>query len=54
MKTNFMKYQTLTDSITSFEEKKDNKGRDTFDLSDQWKSNCGKPPAFKFFARSVE
>ena len=34
MKTEVMKYQALTDSITSFEERKDIKGRDTFDLSD--------------------
>jgi len=32
MKTEVMKYQTLDDSITSFEERKDRKGKDTFDL----------------------
>ena len=46
MKTEFTKYQTLADSIKSFDERKDNKGKDNFDLSDWWKSNCGKLPAF--------
>ncbi len=32
MKTEVMKYQVLTDSITSFEERKDNKMKDTVDL----------------------
>ena len=40
MKTEVMKYQALADSIKSFEERKDIKGKDTFDLSDWWKSNC--------------
>ena len=40
MKTEFMKHQALADSIKSFEERKDSKGKDTFDLSDWWKSNC--------------
>jgi hypothetical protein len=35
MKPDVMKYQTLDDSIKSFEERKDRKGKDTFDLSDQ-------------------
>jgi hypothetical protein len=35
-----MKYQVLADSIKSFEERKDSKGTDTFDLSDWRKSNC--------------
>jgi hypothetical protein len=34
MKTEVMKYQALPDSIQSFEERKDRKGKDTFDLSD--------------------
>ncbi len=36
MKTEVMKYQALTGSIRgkSFEERKDSKGKDTFDLSD--------------------
>ena len=33
MKTEVMKYQALDDSIKSFEERKDIKGKDTFDLS---------------------
>ena len=40
MKTEVMKYQTLAASIKSFEERKDNKRKDTFDLSDWRKSNC--------------
>jgi hypothetical protein len=39
MKTEFIWYQVLADSIKSFEEWKDIKGKDTFDLSDWWKSN---------------
>jgi hypothetical protein len=39
MKTTFLWYQALTDSIKSFEERKDSEGKDTFDLSDWWKSN---------------
>ena len=39
MKTEVIKYQTLTDSIKSFEERKDINRKDTFDLSDWWKSN---------------
>ena len=40
MKTEVMKYQALADCIKSFEERKDIKGKDNFDLSDWWKSNC--------------
>ena len=39
MKTEFMWYQTLTDSIKSFKTRKDRKGKDTFTLNDWWKSN---------------
>ena len=39
MKTEVIKYQALAGSIKSFEERKDSKGKDTFDLSDWWKSN---------------
>ena len=46
MKTTFLWYQALTDSIKSFEERKDSKGKDTFDLSDGWKSNSGTLPGF--------
>ncbi len=38
MKTEVMKYQALAGSIESFEERKDSKGKDTFDLSDWWGS----------------
>ena len=48
MKTEFTWYQDLTDSIKSFEERKDNKGKDTFDLSDWWKSNCATHPFLPF------
>ena len=48
MKTEVMKYQTLVDSIKSFEERKDIKGKDTFDLSDWWKSNCVTLPGFAY------
>ena len=34
MKTEVMKYQSLAGSIKSFEERKDIKGKDTFDLCD--------------------
>jgi hypothetical protein len=34
MKTEVIKYQALAGSIKSFEERKDNKGKDTFDLCD--------------------
>ncbi len=46
MKIEVMKYQALADSIKSFEERNDSKGKDTFDLSDWWKSNCATLPAF--------
>ena len=45
MKTEVMKYQVHADSIKSFEENKDRKGKDTFDLSDWWKSNCATLPS---------
>ena len=32
--------------IKSFEERKDSQGKDTFDLSDWWKSNCATLPTF--------
>ena len=43
-----MKYQALTDSIQSFEERKDNKGKNTFDLTDWWKSNCVALSGFEY------
>jgi len=53
MKTEFMWYQTLTESIKSFEERKDRKDKDTFDLSDWWKSNCATLPGFTYVLRAV-
>ena len=48
-----MKYQTLVDFITSSEERKDRKGKDTFDLSDWWKSNCVTLSGFTYVLRAV-
>ena len=53
MKTPFTRYQALTDSIKSFEDTKDNEGKDTFDLSDWWKSNCATLPGFAYVLRAV-
>jgi hypothetical protein len=53
MKTEVMKYQALVGSIKSFEERKDSKGKDTFDLPDWWKSNCATLPGFAYVLRSV-
>ena len=53
MKTEVMKYQSLAVSIKSFEERKDTKGKDTFDLSDRWKSNCETLPAFAYVLCAV-
>jgi hypothetical protein len=53
MKTEVMKYQVLVDSIKSFEERKYSKGKDTFELSDWWKSNCATPPGFTYVLRAV-
>jgi hypothetical protein len=47
MKTEVMKYQALAGSIKSFEERKDSKGKDTFDLSDWWTNSC---PPERFFS----
>jgi hypothetical protein len=52
-KPEFTKYQALADSIKSFEERKDSKGKDSFDLSDWWKSNCATLPAFAYVLRAV-
>jgi hypothetical protein len=43
-----MKYKALAESIQSFEERKDIKGKDTFDLSDWWKSICATLPGFVY------
>jgi hypothetical protein len=48
MKNEVMKYQALT-----FEDRKDNKGKDTFDLSDWWKSNCATLSGFAYVLREV-
>jgi hypothetical protein len=53
MKTEVMKYQALAGSIKSFEERKDRKGQDTFDLSDWWKSNSARLPGFEYVLRAV-
>ena len=49
MKTEVMKYQALTASIKSFEERKDSKGKD---LSDWWK-NMERYPAFAYVLPAV-
>jgi hypothetical protein len=46
----WFRVQVLADSIKSFEERKDIKGKDPFDLSDWWNSNCAKLPAFTYVA----
>jgi hypothetical protein len=48
MNTEVMKYQALAGSIKSFEESKDSKGKDTFDLPDWWKSNCSTLSGFTY------
>ena len=53
MKNEVMKYQALAASIKSFEERKDSKGKDTFDLSDWWKSNCATLPGFTYVLRAA-
>ena len=53
MKTQVIEYQALTASIKSFEERKDSKGKDTFDLSDWWKSNCATLPGFTYVLFAV-
>ena len=35
------------------ERRKDSKGKDTFDLSDWWKSNCATLPGFAYVLRAV-
>ncbi len=53
MKTEVMKYQALAGSIKSFEERKDSMGKDTFALSDWWKSNCATLSGFAYVLRAV-
>ena len=54
MKTEVMKYQALAGSIKSFEERKDIKGKDTFDLPDWWKSNCATLSGFAYVLRATD
>ena len=44
---------TPPDSIKSLVERKDDKGQDTFDISDWWKTNCAKLLAFTYVLRVV-
>jgi hypothetical protein len=53
MKTEVVKYHALAGSIKSFKERKDSKGKDTFDLSDWWKSNCATLSGFAYVLRTV-
>ena len=53
MKPEVMKYQALAGSIKSFEERKNSKGKDKFDSSDWWKSNCATLPGFAYVLRAV-
>jgi hypothetical protein len=53
MKNEVITYQTPADSIKSLVERKDDKGKDTFDISDWWKTNCEKIPAFTYVLRAV-
>ena len=53
MKNEVITYQTPADSIKSLVERKDDKGQDTFDISDWWKANCAKLPAFTYVLRTV-
>ena len=45
--------RALTVSIRSFEERKVSKGKDVFDLSDWWKSNCATLPVFEYVLLAV-
>ena len=53
MKTEVITYQTLADSVKLLVERKDGKEKDTFDMSDWWKANCAKLPAFTYVLRAV-
>ncbi len=53
MNTDVIKYQDLVGSIKSFKERKDTKDKDTFDLSDWWKSNCATLSACTYVFRTV-
>ena len=45
--------EALAESVKSFVERKNDKGQDTFDVSDWWKANCAKRPAFTYVLRAV-
>ncbi len=49
----FNPLHVLGNNIKSFEERKDSKGKDTFDLSDWWKSNYATLPGFAYVLRPV-
>ena len=49
MKTEVLNHQTLVDFIKSFEERKENKGKDTFDLSDCSPNSCPTESLFMIF-----
>ena len=43
----------FADSIKALVERKDGKGKDTFDMSDWWKANRAKLPVFTYVLRAV-
>jgi hypothetical protein len=47
----FITYQALVEFIKSFVERKDGQWKDTIDMSDWWKTNCAKLPAFSYALR---
>ena len=53
MENEVVTYQTPADSIKPLVERKDDKGQDTFDISDWWKANCAKLPVFTCVLRAV-
>jgi hypothetical protein len=53
MKNKVITYQTPADSIKSLVERKDDNRQDAFDISDWWKVNCAKLPAFTYVLRAV-
>jgi hypothetical protein len=53
MKPEVITYQTLADSIKPLVERKDDKGQDTFDISDWWKANCAKLPTLTYVLCTV-
>jgi hypothetical protein len=53
MKTEVITYQNLADSIATLVYRKDGKQKDTFDISDWWKANCAKLPAFTYVLRAA-